>query len=58
MKTVLDCIAIIVVGMLVVAFVVSMYVNLPIVIRGYQKYGVMMQPADVLKLEALERSVP
>jgi len=28
---------------------------LPVVMRGYEKYGVIMKPEDVLKLEALEK---
>jgi hypothetical protein len=30
--------------------------ELPIVYRGFQKYGVVMSAADVLKLEALEKN--
>ena len=28
---------------------------LPVVMRGYEKYGIIMNPEDVLKLEALEK---
>jgi hypothetical protein len=43
-------------GILVlIVFVWWVAIEIPVVIRGYQKYGIYMKGADVLKLEALEK---
>jgi len=44
-------------GILLITACIGYYatVHLPVVVRGVEKYGVIMKPADVLKLEALEK---
>jgi hypothetical protein len=39
----------------VAILVVQASMHLPVVMRGFQKYGTVMSPAEVLILEALEK---
>ena len=50
----------IIVGTIAIAFVVAVFIfqaviEGPVILRGYNKYGVVMKAEDVLKLEALEK---
>ena len=43
--------------LLVLTFLIGFhcYTKLPVVIRGFYKYGIVMKAVDVLKLETLEK---
>jgi hypothetical protein len=50
----------VIIGVLVIVFLVTVLtiqatMHMPVVIRGFQKYGVIMPPEKVLMLEALEK---
>ena len=53
--TLQEVIVILAIIMVFVAIVVRAVNEMPIVMRGYEKYGVVMQPSEVLRLEALEK---
>ena len=43
---------------MIVFLIFNVVLNVPVMMRGFQKYGVVMKAADVLKLEALEKDKP